>query len=201
MASVPPPPPEKKSACMFVIDEDTRKMEWHAFEVSDDPKHNQPLPPLYMRFSHDCFSHLLPFHDDEEPGLATTLDPIATAPPQEDVGATGYVIFFPEVGHSLYRICTSVDGMKLGDDSSVEPIIDLIGCGGKEESSVEEEEEAQASGAFMAYDPKLNEWESLPDPLRIKKDFFLGGHHGILDHINVITFRLEGREFSHTSKV
>lgn len=79
---------------MFVIDEDTRKLEWHAFEVSDDPKHNQPLPPLYMRFSHDCFSHLLPFHDDEEPGLATTLDPIATAPPQEDDGATGYVIFF-----------------------------------------------------------------------------------------------------------
>lgn len=38
-----------------------------------------------------------------------------------------------------------------------------------------EEEEAQASGAFMAYDPKLNEWEALPDPLRIKKDFFLGG--------------------------
>ncbi|KAF7139030.1 hypothetical protein RHSIM_Rhsim07G0240000 [Rhododendron simsii] len=225
MANLPPPPPppspDKKFACMFVIGEYTRKLEWYAFEISDDPKHNQPLPPPlpppYTMFSHDGFSHLLPFHDDDddEPARATALDPIATAARQEDDDdrATGYVILFggqPKVGPSLYHICASVDGMKLGDDSSVEPIIELIGGGGgggvrdsdasmdysaaaaampnrvpssscaraclflgdklyyydfqKEESTVEEEE-AQASGAFMAYDPKLNAWKSLPDPL------------------------------------
>ncbi|KAG5542318.1 hypothetical protein RHGRI_022004 [Rhododendron griersonianum] len=214
MASLPPPPPDKKFACMFVIGEYTRMLEWYAFEISDDPKHNQPLPPPlpppYTMFSQDGFSHLLPFHDDK-PARATALDPIATAAQQEDDDdrAKGYVILFggqPKVGPSLYHICAPVDGMKLGDDSSVEPIIELIGGGGvwdsdasmdysaadaampnrvpssscaraclflgdklyhydfqKEESSVEEE--AQASGAFMAYDPKLNEWESLPDPL------------------------------------
>ncbi|KAI8548837.1 hypothetical protein RHMOL_Rhmol07G0305100 [Rhododendron molle] len=191
MASLPPPPPppDKKFACMFVTGEYTRMLEWYAFEISDDPTHNQPLPPPlpppYTMFSHDGFSHLLPFHDEEEePAQATALDPIATAAQQGDYA------------------------MKLGDDSSVEPIIELIGGGGgvwdsdasidysaaaaampnpvpssscsraclflgdklyyydfqKEESSVEEEE-AQASGAYMAYDPKLNEWESLPDPL------------------------------------
>lgn len=187
----PPPPLEKKFACMLVLNRSTRDfLEWYAFDVSEDPNHNQRRPPsppprvkkiigTYMR-------HLLPFHDDESIDIIMNSTPVPVATRRKDSELGWAILGGKDAKPTLYRIRSgSVGGVEVrnsleriglfsdGDwDSNfvaappngVSLPLSLSGCLvlGEKLYFVPCSPRSPAWG--MAYDPNLDEWESVIDP-------------------------------------
>ncbi|KAH7843892.1 hypothetical protein Vadar_021926 [Vaccinium darrowii] len=129
------PSPSAKFACIFVKKLIGLESEWYAFDVSDDPQHNQspPFPPPPRpRFLRHAKHLLFPFHEDDE-SRAFTLEPKATAKFDNErcwaiLGGSN---------HTLYRIRDSSgkDGSRDPRKPNLVERVDLIGGGSKWESA------------------------------------------------------------------
>ncbi|KAI8571022.1 hypothetical protein RHMOL_Rhmol01G0084400 [Rhododendron molle] len=123
--------------CIIIVVADAYhhdKFNWYAFDVSDDPNHNQPRPsshdiplppalsPLYTRLP----DHLLPFHHDDVYGPVEQIKPTATR--CTDIGR-GWVILGTENNkqQQLDTMLLRIRKEKLGN--SVE-CINLGSCSG-----------------------------------------------------------------------
>ncbi|KAF7138410.1 hypothetical protein RHSIM_Rhsim07G0240100 [Rhododendron simsii] len=186
----PPLPPEKKFACMLVLNRSTRNLEWYAFDVSEDPNHNQRRPPSppprVKKIIGTYMKHLLPFHDDNDESVDIIMNstPVATRRRDSELGWA--ILGGKDAKPTLYRIrCGSVGGVEVrnsleriglfsdgGWDSNfvaappngVSLPLSLSGCLvlGEKLYFMPCSSRSQAWG--MAYDPNLNEWESVIDP-------------------------------------
>ncbi|KAH7845004.1 hypothetical protein Vadar_034097 [Vaccinium darrowii] len=128
--------PYSKFACILATSFTVRKSEWYAFDVSDDPEHNQspppPVAPIYRRYAKYL---LAPFHEedksDDEHGASFTLKPKATA-------TSDYECCWGILGskHTLYRIRDTPerDGSRDLEKPNLVDRINLIGGDSKWES-------------------------------------------------------------------
>ncbi|KAG5542323.1 hypothetical protein RHGRI_022009 [Rhododendron griersonianum] len=111
------PPPDKKFACMLVFDRSTRKLEWYAFDVSEDPNHNQRRPPSppprVKKIIGTYMKHLLPFHDDEAGEIIMYFTPVATR--RGDAVLGWAILGGKDAKPTLYRIRGSVEGGRVGN--------------------------------------------------------------------------------------
>ncbi|XP_058184783.1 uncharacterized protein LOC131302258 isoform X1 [Rhododendron vialii] len=146
-------PPEKeeekeRSVCIIAVGDPSgvSKYNWYAFDVSDDPNHNQPrpsvldltLPPALSPYYRKIPSYLLPFHEDDD-YVSVNLEPIATSDldswARKFRGVTGWAVLGPTTTTTkqpatLYRLCADGNLTSIEDPGTSVQRIKLTNGGG-----------------------------------------------------------------------
>ncbi|KAI8571031.1 hypothetical protein RHMOL_Rhmol01G0085200 [Rhododendron molle] len=154
------------------------KLDWYAFDVSNDPNHNQPRPsgldlplppalsPLYTRIP----DHFLPFHHDDVYGPVDQIKPIATrCTDNEKLGNSLECINLGSCSGHGARI-NGTEWKRVADlPAPVSRFPTCLVLRGKLYClSGLTQLARQYAGVkkpwVIAYDPSVEKWEPLPDP-------------------------------------